>query len=342
MAAPASTPNASPKRITILSAGTWGISLAWLLHGKGHTVRVWEFAQEVVDILKATRRHPKLPDLQIPADLELSTDMAALVRDAEVIVCVVPAAHLRQTAQTLAKSGYAGQPIVICTKGIEQGTHALPVDVMREELGAASNGKLGVLSGPSHAEEVSRGLPTAITAAAEDLALAESIRELFATPRFRVYTQTDVKGVELAAALKNVIAIACGISDGLGFGDNAKAALITRGLSEMLRLGVNLGAHTETFSGLSGLGDLVVTCMSRHSRNWKFGSLLGSGTPVEQALKDVGMVVEGYYTVRAAVDLAAQQKVGMPITEAVAAILFHGQKPSETVGRLMMRDPKRE
>jgi glycerol-3-phosphate dehydrogenase (NAD(P)+) len=332
----------SPKRITVLSAGTWGISLACLLHAKGHAVRVWEFAQSVVDTLKSARRHPKLPELIIPPGLELSTDMAALVRGADVIVCVVPAAHLRQTARSLAKAGYGGQPIVICTKGIEQGTHALPVDVLREELGAASAGKLGVLSGPSHAEEVSRGLPTAITAAAEDPALAETIRDLFMTPRFRVYTQPDVKGVELAAALKNVIAIACGISDGLGFGDNAKAGLITRGLSEMLRLGVSLGARSETFFGLAGVGDLVVTCMSRHSRNWKFGSFVGAGVPVEQALKDVGMVVEGYYTVRAAVDLAVAQEVDMPITQAVAAVLFHGQKPAEAVSRLMLRDPKSE
>jgi glycerol-3-phosphate dehydrogenase (NAD(P)+) len=162
------------------------------------------------------------------------------------------------------------------------------------------------------------------------------------TPRFRVYTQTDVRGVELAAALKNIIAISCGISDGLGFGDNAKAGLITRGLAEMLRLGVSLGARTETFFGLSGVGDLVVTCMSRHSRNWKFGSLLGAGVPVEQALKDVGMVVEGYYTVHAAVELAAKQRVDMPITQAVADVLFRGQKPAESVARLMLRDPKSE
>ena len=329
-------------RITVLSAGTWGISLACLLHAKGHQVRVWEFAQAVVDTLRATRRHPKLPDLVIPPELDLSTDMPALVRGAEVIVCVVPAAHLRQTARSLAQAGYAGQPVVVCTKGIEQGTHALPLDVVREELGAACAGKLGVLSGPSHAEEVSRGLPTAVTAAAEEPALAERIRDLFATPRFRIYTQADVRGVELGGALKNVIAIACGISDGLGFGDNAKAGLITRGLSEILRLGVSLGARSETFFGLAGVGDLVVTCMSRHSRNWKFGSLLGAGMPVEQALQEVGMVVEGYYTARAAVDLAVAQGVDMPITQAVAGVLFEGHKPAEAVPRLMLRDPKSE
>jgi len=328
--------------VTVLSAGTWGISLACLLHDKGYPVRVWEFAQPVVDTLRTTRRHPKLPALKIPPDLELNTDMAALVRGAEFIVCVVPAAHLRQTARTLAKSGYAGQPVVICTKGIEQGTHALPVDVVGQELGPACAGKLAILSGPSHAEEVSMGMPTAITVAAEDPALAERVRDLFMTPRFRVYTQTDVRGVELGAALKNVIAIACGISDGLGFGDNAKAGLITRGLSEILRLGIAMGAKPETFFGLAGVGDLVVTCMSHHSRNWKFGSLIGKGMPVDQALAEVGMVVEGYYTVRAAVDLARERNVELPIAEAVAQVVFHGKKPGETVSTLMLRDPKSE
>lgn len=331
-----------PPRITVLSAGTWGITLAWLLHGKGYAVRVWEYAQAVVDTLRTTRRHPKLPGLAIPAELELGTDMAALVKGAEVLVCVVPAAHLRQTARSLARAGYAGQPVVICTKGIEQGTHALPVDVVGQELGAGAAGKLAILSGPSHAEEVSQAMPTAVTAAAQDPALADRVRDLFMTPRFRVYTQTDVRGVELGGALKNVIAIACGISDGLGFGDNAKAGLITRGLSEMLRLGVTLGAQPETFFGLAGLGDLVVTCMSRHSRNWKFGSLVGAGRPVELALSDVGMVVEGYYTARAAVDLAAEKRVEMPITEAVGQVLFQGKKPGEAVPSLMLRDPKSE
>jgi glycerol-3-phosphate dehydrogenase (NAD(P)+) len=328
--------------IALLCAGTWGISLATLLHGKGHAVRVWEVAPEVVRVLSETRRHPKLPDLRIPPDLPLTTDIAACLHGAEAIVFVPPAAHLRETARRVAAAGYAGQRAIICSKGIEQGSHALPLEVVREELGPAAEGRIGILSGPSHAEEVSRGLPTAVAAAAADLALAEWIRDLFATPRFRIYTQTDVVGVELAAALKNVIAIACGISDGLGFGDNAKAGLITRGLQEILRLGTARGARPETFFGLAGIGDLVVTCMSRHSRNWKFGSLVGAGTAPERALKDVGMVVEGYYTVRAAVELAAQAGVDMPISQAVAAVLFHGQAPLEAVSALMLRDPKSE
>jgi glycerol-3-phosphate dehydrogenase (NAD(P)+) len=328
--------------LAVLSAGTWGISLAALLQGKGHSVRVWEYSPQVVEELTRTRKHPKLPGFEVPTEVVLTTNIARALHSAEGIVFVPPAAHLRETARRVAEAGYRGQPCVICSKGIEQDSHALPAEIVLAELGAAAQGKVGVLSGPSHAEEVSRLLPTAVTAAAENLALAEWIRDLFMTPRFRVYTQSDVVGVELGGALKNVIAIACGVSDGLGFGDNAKAGLITRGLQEILRLGVARGAKAETFFGLAGIGDLVVTCMSRHSRNWKFGSLVGAGTPPEQALARVGMVVEGYYTVRAAVALADQCHVEMPISREVANVLFHGKSPLEAVSALMLRDPKQE
>jgi glycerol-3-phosphate dehydrogenase (NAD(P)+) len=328
--------------IAVLSAGTWGISLAALLCNKGHTVRVWEFAQAVVDELLRTRRHPKLADFEIPAAVAISTDLRATLAGAEVVVCVVPAVHVRATTKRVRAEGYAGQPYVICSKGIEQGTLCLMHEVAAQELGDAGAGHIVLLSGPSHAEEVSRGLPTAVTVAGETPAEAERVQGLFMTPRFRVYTQTDLMGVELGAALKNVIAISCGISDGLGFGDNAKAGLVTRGLAEILRLGIAMGARPETFYGLAGMGDLVVTCMSRHSRNWKFGSLLGRGRSAEQALAEVGMIVEGYYTVEAAVALAHRHRVEMPITEAVAAVIFHGLKPLEAVGGLMLRDAKGE
>jgi len=329
-------------QITVLSAGTWGISLAALLHHKGHSVRVWEFAQSVVDELLRTRRHPKLADFEIPGPIAIDTDLRAMLAGAEAVVCAVPAAHLRATCKRARAEGYAGQPFVICSKGIEQGTLDLMHEVAAQELGAGARSHIVQLSGPSHAEEVSRGLPTAVTVAGESLAEAEAVQALFMTPRFRVYTQTDLVGVELGAALKNVIAIACGISDGLGFGDNAKAGLVTRGLAEILRLGLVMGARAETFYGLAGMGDLVVTCMSRHSRNWKFGSLIGQGRNSEQALAEVGMVVEGYYTVQAAEALARREAVEMPITEAVAAVLFKGLKPLEAVSGLMLRDPKSE
>ena len=329
-------------KIAVLAAGTWGITLASLLARKGLEVKVWEHAAEVVEELLATRRHPKLPHLEIPPELPISTDLAATLAGSEAIVCVVPAAHLRETCRRVAECGYGEQLFVLCSKGIEQGTHALLTDVAEQELGAAARGHIGLLSGPSHAEEVSREIPTAVTGAAEEIGVAERIRELFMTPRFRVYTQTDVLGVELSAALKNVIAIACGIAEGLGFGDNSKAGLVTRGMSEIMRLGTRMGARQETFFGLAGIGDLVVTCMSRHSRNWKFGYLLGQGKSPEEALREVGMVVEGYYTVRAAVELAAAHDTEMPISEAVAKVLFHGVGAGESVEALMMREPKSE
>jgi glycerol-3-phosphate dehydrogenase (NAD(P)+) len=329
-------------KIAVLAAGTWGITLATLLNEKGLDVQVWEFSADVVAELNAKRRHPKLPHLEIPSTLSISTDLAATLDGAETIACVVPAAHMRETCRRVAEIGYGEQMFVICSKGIEQGTHALLGDVAREELGAAAEKRIGVLSGPSHAEEVSRGIPTAVTSAAVELQVAEHIRDLFMTSRFRIYTQTDMVGVELAAALKNVIAIACGASDGLGFGDNSKAALITRGLSEISRLGTTMGARPETFFGLAGIGDLVVTCMSPHSRNWKFGSLIGKGLTAEAALEEVGMVVEGYYTVRAAVELARSKDTDMPISEAVADVIFHGKSPLEAVPALMLREPKSE
>ena len=329
-------------KITSLAAGTWGITLATMLHQKGHQVQVWEYDPRVVDTLLETRKHPKLPGFDIPADLPITTDIALALDGSETIVSVVPAAFMRETCRYVSENGYNGQLFIICSKGIEQGTTRLLADVARDELGDVSKGRIGVLSGPSHAEEVSRNIPTAVTAAGETLEVAEQICELFMTPYFRIYTQTDLMGVELAASLKNVIAIACGIANGMGFGDNSKAALLTRGLYEMVRLGVRLGAKPETFYGLAGVGDLVVTCMSPHSRNWKFGSLLGKGRGVQEALEEVGMVVEGYHTVRAAVDLARSVGVDMPITEEVGEILFGGKSVKEAVPALMERQPKSE
>lgn len=328
--------------IAVLAAGTWGITLASLLARKGMDVKVWEIDDGLVKELLATRRHPKLPHLEIPKALSISSDLPATIAGVEIIVSVVPAAHMRATCRLVAKNWPGEQMFVICSKGIEAGSHALLSDVAQEELGEGSEHVIGILSGPSHAEEVSREIPTAVTSAAPYLSTAERIRDLFSTSRFRIYTQTDMLGVELAGALKNVIAIACGISDGLGFGDNSKAGLVTRGLSEIMRLGLLMGAKRETFFGLAGMGDLVVTCMSPHSRNWKFGNLLGQGYTPGDALKQVGMVVEGYYSVKTAVELSAVHQVEMPIAETVAAVLFGGTSPEEAVTALMMREPKSE
>ena len=329
-------------QITVLSAGTWGITLSALLQNRGHQVRVWEYSPEVVKVITETRRHPKLAEFLVPPQVTLTTDMPAALSGAEAVVCVVPAEHMRQTCHALAAGGYAGQPFIICTKGIEKDSLLLMTEVAEQELGTAYAGQLAVLTGPSHAEEVSRGLPTVVTAVAVDPRLAEAVQQIFITPRFRVYSHTDVRGVELGGALKNVIAIACGISDGLGNGDNAKAALITRGLHEILRLGVALGARQETFFGLTGLGDLVVTAMSRHSRNWRFGSLVGSGVSPREALAKVGMVVEGHYTVQATVALARREQVEMPISQAVYEVLFGKLSPGDAVAALMVRQPKSE
>lgn len=329
-------------KIAVLAAGTWGITLACLLARKGMEVKLWEIDGGLVEQLRTTRQHPKLPHLEIPESIVISTDLSATLADTETIVSVVPAVHMRETCRKVAQETNGEQMFVICSKGIEAGSHLLLSDVAREELGEGSEHRIGILSGPSHAEEVSREIPTAVTSAAPDLSTAERIRELFTTPRFRIYTQTDMLGVELASALKNVIAIACGISDGLGFGDNSKAGLVTRGLSEIMRLGLIMGAKAETFFGLAGMGDLVVTCMSQHSRNWRFGYLLGQGFSSEEALKQVGMVVEGYYSTQAAVELSAAHKAEMPIAETVAAVLFGGTSPEEAVTALMMREPKSE
>ncbi len=331
-----------PARVTVLGAGSWGMSLAHVLADAGQTVRVWEFVPSIVEALARTRRHPRLPDLVIPQDMRFTNDIREFARDAEVFVCAVPVAHIRATARALLKAGYAGQPVIIGSKGIEPGTHCLTVDMWEQELGAAARRRMAVLSGPSIAKEVTASLPTAVVASAADPALMDQVQELFMRPWFHVFTQPDVIGVELGGALKNVIAVACGISDGLGFGVNAKAALMTRGLAEMVRLGVSLGAKPETFYGLAGNGDMILTSVSPHGRNNQFGALLGKGRTPEQAQTEVGQVVEGAYTVRAAVELADKHRLDMPIARAVHAVLFEGHAPGDVVAALMRGGTKRE
>ncbi|MDH4225049.1 MAG: NAD(P)-dependent glycerol-3-phosphate dehydrogenase [Deltaproteobacteria bacterium] len=328
--------------ILVLSAGVWGTTLAALLGSKGHRIRVWEFDPAVVEAIRKTGHHPRLAHLDMPPTLEVTTDMAHGLEDAEIIVCVAPAEHVRATLSQLAGLGYNGQPVIMASKGIERGTHALMADVARQALGEKSDGKICLLSGPTIAFEVSKGMPTVITATAVDIALAQQVQKLFRTPRFRVYTQTDMVGVEIASALKNVVAIACGIIDGLGFGSNSKAGLITRGLWEIVRLGVSLGARQETFFGIAGMGDLVVTCTSPDSRNRSFGELIGKGMRVQEALKQIGMVVEGFYSVQAALDLAAEKGVELPIIQAVSEVTQGRMTPLEAVNSLMLREAKGE
>ena len=327
------------RRFCVLAAGTWGVSLAHLLANKGWQGRLWDPASDLVQRVESSRRHPKLPDISLAPNLHFGDDLAWASDGAEMMVCATPAIHFRSACQALLKTGYQNQPFVICTKGIEAGTQLLMHDIARQVLG--KHAALAVLSGPSHAEEVIRNMPTVVSVASTNLALAQTVQQWFTNPNFRVFTQADVLGVELGAALKNVIAIACGMSDGLGFGDNAKAGLMTRGLTEIVRLGVQMGAEASTLYGLSGMGDLVVTCMSSHSRNNRFGYLMGQGLSIQAAQQKIGMVVEGLYSVEAAAALAKKHRVKMPITQLLHAIK-RGMTVQDAFQALMQRQATKE
>jgi glycerol-3-phosphate dehydrogenase (NAD(P)+) len=339
---------ASPSQPTfvVLGAGTWGTTLADVLDRNGHPVRCWDVDAALIERLGRERRHPKLEGLRLSERVAFHADLVEALASADVAIMAVPSRAMRSACQAILDAMPDGQPPpaawVICTKGIEQGTRLLMHEVLCDVMGEAVEGRVGVLSGPSHAEEVCLGLPTTLVAAARDQALAKAIQGWFFRPRLRVYTHDDVLGVELGGSVKNVIAIAAGVADGLGFGDNARAALMTRGLAEIVRLGLAVGARLETFMGLSGIGDLIVTAGSRHSRNHAFGRLLGEGASVEQALDRVGMVVEGYATALSTRQLAQRHGVEMPITEAVGQILYEGLAPRQAVEGLLARDPKPE
>ena len=329
--------------VSLLGAGSWGCALAALLAGKGIRVRLWEFDRSEAERLARERTLPgKLADFHLPDTVEVTPVLVDALEDAEALVFVVPSAFFRNTAKSV-REALGDRPcpdlVVTCSKGLEVGTLAPTSRILTDELGVASP---VALSGPSHAEEVSVGLPTTVTAASEDPERGRQAQELFFTQTFRVYTSTDVLGVELGGALKNVLAIACGAASGLGFGDNTMAALITRGLAEMTRLGTAMGADPLTFAGLSGIGDLIVTCASRHSRNRRLGLALAEGLSLDEALAEIGMVVEGVETARTVDALKERYEVEMPISTQVAAVLFEGIPVKEAVTSLMLRDPKPE
>jgi len=334
--------------IGILGAGSWGIALAVLLHGKGHRVTMWEFSPEAARFLNEKRELPtKLPGIVIPPEVKITNGIAELFGDSELVLCVVPSQTMRQTLKTAAKEvdrsvfdGIKGW--VMASKGIETGTLELMTDVLMDEIPGLHADRVAVLSGPSHAEEVSRGIPTTIVAASENRVLALLIQESFSTATFRVYTNDDMRGVELAASIKNVIAVAAGIIDGMGFGDNTKGALMTRGIAEMMRLGRKMGAKDSTFSGLAGIGDLITTCISRHSRNRRMGELIASGLSLKDALSKMTMVAEGVETARSAYALSQKIGIEMPITTEVYKALFDGKPIKEAVRDLMMRETKPE
>ncbi len=323
-------------KIGVIGAGSWGIALAKLLYGNGHDVTVWSIDPEEISMLTEKREHvTKLPGVSLPEDMKFTTDEKTAAEGAELLVMVVPSPFIRSTAKRFAPFIKEGQIVVNVSKGIEDSTLMLLDAVIAEEVPQAV---VGVLSGPSHAEEVGRGMPTTVVAGSKDLRIAELIQDVFMSDFMRVYTSTDVTGIELGAALKNVIALAAGIADGLGCGDNAKAALITRGIAEITRLGVKMGGKPETFAGLSGIGDLIVTCESKHSRNRRAGCLMGQGKTYQEAMDEVKMVVEGVYSAKAALALAKQYQVELPIVEVVNKVLFDGLSAKDGLTILLSRE----
>jgi glycerol-3-phosphate dehydrogenase (NAD(P)+) len=328
-------------KISILGDGAWGTALALLLDKSGdHEVVLWSARPENARILRETRENRKLlPGIFIPPSILLTEDVAATVAGAELLVSAIPTLHLRSTLQRLVGVVPSSARVLSLSKGLENDTFRRPTEILHELLGVTH---LAVLSGPSHAEEVSRGLPTSVVAASRDHELAVWVQQHFSTDRFRIYTNRDLIGVELGGALKNVIGIAAGISDGLGLGDNTKAALLTRGLVEMSRFGVAFGAEPQTFSGLAGLGDLITTCMSQHGRNRKVGERLGRGEKLGEILAGMSMVAEGVATTRSVYQRARQLDIDMPITTEVYRVLYEDKDPSAAVTDLMLREPRGE
>ena len=327
-------------KVHVLGAGSWGTALSLLLHKNGHQVKLWSALTDEVKLLREKREHPsKLPGVHIPEEVEITDDLEVCLRDPDVVVLAVPSPFTRSTAKQIAPLVNKGQIIVNVAKGVEEKTLMTLSEIISEEIPDAN---VCVLSGPSHAEEVGRGLPTTCVVSAQKRETAEYLQGIFMSPVFRVYTTPDILGVELGGSLKNVIALAAGTADGLGYGDNTKAALITRGIAEIARLGTKMGARMETFYGLSGIGDLIVTCASVHSRNRKAGYLMGKGYTMQQAMDEVKMVVEGVYSAKAAKSLAEKYNVEMPIIMEVNKVLFEDKPASDAVRDLMVRDKKVE
>jgi glycerol-3-phosphate dehydrogenase (NAD(P)+) len=326
--------------ISILGAGSWGIALSVLLIKNGHSVTVWSPFPDEIEMLKKKREYAgKLPGVTIPESLDLTVDMEQATTAKDVLIIATPSQKTREVAMKMADLIPEGQKVMTVSKGIEEETLLTLVEVIEECIPKAD---VAVMSGPSHAEEVGRELPTAIVVGARSKATAEYLQNLFMNETFRVYISPDILGMELGGSLKNVVALAAGIADGLGYGDNTKAALITRGIREIARLGTAMGGKAETFYGLTGIGDLIVTCASMHSRNRRAGILIGKGYTMEKAMAEVNMVVEGVFSAKAAMALARKYKVEMPIIEQVNEVLFHQKPADQAVKELMIRDKKIE
>jgi len=326
-------------KITVLGSGAWGTALAMLLLENGNDVTLWSFLEEESRVLRETHENPFLKGVKLPDEMKFTTDMAA-VKGCGLVVVATPSFAVRSTAARLRELADPGTILVSVSKGIEKDSSLRLSQVIEEEVGDKC--PVVVLSGPSHAEEVGRHIATGVVAAADDLAVAERVQALFMNPRFRVYTSDDKVGTEICAALKNVVALCAGCCDGMGYGDNTKALLMTRGMAEMARLGVALGGRKETFTGLAGMGDLIVTCCSMHSRNRRCGILIGQGKPVQEAIAEIGAVVEGYYAAANARALARKAGVEMPIAQAAYEVLYESRDVRGVVVDLMSRAKRSE
>ena len=326
------------KNIAIIGSGSWGVALGIHLASIGNNVKIWSFMEEERDIINNEKRCKFLPNVVLPENISCSTNFEEVIKDVDFILHVTPSKFTRSTFVQYKK--YVGNtPIIICGKGFEKETLETLDEVIFDELPEA---KIGVLSGPSHAEEVSVAVPTALVVASKHQSILKNVQETFSSDKMRIYTSNDVKGVELGGALKNIIAFCAGVAAGIGLGDNSFAALITRGLKELVRLGVELGGKEDTFYGLSGLGDLIVTCLSEHSRNRKAGFLIGQGKSLEETKKEVGMVIESIDNIEVAHELAKLHNIEMPIVETVYNVLYENLNPQEAVKNLMNRDKKME
>lgn len=332
-------------KIGILGAGTWGMALATLLIKNEHNVTVWSALPEEIEDLSKNHKHKNLPGVPLPTSIKYTKNIREAVWEMDIILAVVPSSYIRSTARQLAPYIEDGAVIVTAAKGIEGGSLMTMTEVIEDEISSLRpdlDYSVAALSGPTHAEEVAIGMPTSIVAACDNESVSVKIAETFANSCMRVYTNNDVKGVEICGAMKNIIAIAAGINNGMGLGDNTKAMLMTRGIAEITRLGLAMGCERRTFMGLAGIGDLIVTCTSRHSRNNRCGELIGQGKSYEEASREIGMVVEGYHALEAAMQLSEKYGVELPITEAVHKIIKEGLSPKIAMHALMTRDLKSE
>ena len=326
------------KTIAVIGSGSWGVALSIHLAKLGNKIKLWSFAEDERDLINGEHKCKFLPNVDLPDGIECSNSYEEVIKDSDIIVHVTPSKFTRNIVKEY-KQYVTNQPIVICSKGFEQSTLMTLDEVIKEEI---PNAKIAVLSGPSHAEEVSIAIPTVLVVASEYDSVLKLVQDTFMSDKMRIYTSRDVKGVELGGALKNIIAFCAGVAAGMGLGDNTFAALITRGLSELARLGVSLGGQKDTFYGLSGLGDLIVTCLSDHSRNRRAGKLIGQGKTIEETRQEVGMTIESLDNIVVAHELGKIHNIEMPIVEAVYGILYNGLKPEEAVNALMNRAKKDE